>query len=277
MSRGFITVAQNSAYGNYLQAAYALALSLRKTQRASVANLSVMVTPGTEVPDRYRAVFDQVIEVPWGDMAARDEWKIQNKWKVYYASPYDETILLDADMLMPIDIFDWWNILRKRSVFACTSPYTFRGDPILGSVFREAFDRCGLPHVYTAFFYFKKSERVRKYFRMVEHAYIHWDALRTQFPGLPKNVSGDLAFAMGMKLSGTENEFTSKEWPGIVHMKSELQQIGNNVLPDWTNHLGVQVRDDGSIHVGGYFQRWPFHYHIKTFLTDAIIERLERE
>lgn len=276
MSRGFITIAQNSAYGDYVRAAYGLALSLKKTQ-SKHAGLTVMVTPGTVIPDKYRAVFDQVIEIPWGDAAGLEEWKVHNKWKVYYASPYDETILLDADMLIGVDLDAYWNILRRRPVFACTSPYTFRGDPIMGSPFRHAFDQYGLPHVYTALFYFRRDAAVQRYFRKVQHVYENWEGLRQHYYHLPVNVSGDLAFALAMRMTETEHIYTSKEWPGIVHMKAELQDLGRGkVLDDWVQHLGVQVRTDGTIYVGGYYQRFPFHYQVKTFLTDNILERLER-
>ena len=275
MSRGFITIAQNSIHGDYVRAAYGLALSLKRTQ-SRYTGLTVMVTPGTVIPDKYRAVFDRIVEIPWGDDAGAEEWKIHNKWKVYYASPYDETILLDADMLVGVDMDAYWNILRRRPVFACTSPYTFRGDPIIGSPFRSSFDHYGLPHVYTALLYFRRDDAVQRYFQKVRHVYMNWDGLRTYFYHLPPKVSGDLAFALAMRLTETEHHYTSVEFPGIVHMKTELQQLGQGqVLDDWVQHLGVQVRSDGSIYVGGYYQRFPFHYQVKSFLTDDILDRLE--
>jgi hypothetical protein len=276
MSRGYITIAQNSQHGDYLRAAYGLALSLRKTQ-AEYSRLSVMVTPGTSVPESYREVFDQVIEIPWGDMAAHRDWKIHNKWKVYHCSPYDETILLDADMLFGSDVSAYWDILARRPAYICTQPYTFRGEPIRDSRYREAFDLNHLPHVYTAFFYFRRTPAVQKYFRAVELVYREWDQIRREYIGLPQNISGDLAFGLAMKLTDTESLYTSQfGFPGIVHMKSALQQIGDNLFEDWTLHLGCQVRSDGSIYVGGYRQVMPFHYHVKTFLTDQILERLHR-
>jgi hypothetical protein len=276
MSRGFITVAQNSAFGDYVRAAYGLALSLKRTQ-SKYAGLTVLVTPGTVIPDRYRGVFDKVIEIPWGDDAISEEWKIHNKWKVYFATPYEETILLDADMLIGVDLDAYWNILRHRPVFACTSPYTFRGDPIVKTPFRNAFDMHDLPHVYTAFFYFRRGDQSQRYFRKVQQVYENWAGLRSHFYHLPEKVSGDLAFALAMRLTETERLYCSKEFPGIVHMKTEIQDLGQGrLLEDWTHHLGSQVREDGSIYVGGYHQRLPFHYQVKTFLTDSILERLER-
>lgn len=274
MSRGFITIAQNGSHGDYLRAAYGLALSLKKTQK-KYSGLSVMITPGMEVPDRYRDVFDRVVEIPWGDMARTADWKIHNKWKVYYGTPYTETILLDADMLLGDDISDWWNILARRPVYACTQPYTFRGEPATGLHYRQAFVDSKLPHVYTAFLYYRQCEEAQKYFRVVEQVYKEWDSVRNYYPNLPPLISGDLAFATAMKLSGTSDIYTGANFPGIVHMKSHLQDIGDNLFEDWTQHLDTQVRRDGTIYVGGFRQRYPFHYHVKEFLTDVILERLE--
>lgn len=276
MSRGFVTIAQNSSHGDYLRAAYGLALSLKKTQLRE-SKLTVMITPGMEVPMEYRGVFDQVIEIPWGDMAATKDWKIHNKWKVYHCSPYEETILVDADMLFPSDISEYWNILGRRPVYACTSPYSFRGELIRDHRYREAFVENRIPHVYTAFLYFKKMPKVQRFFERVELVYKNWPRVCREFRGLPANVSGDLAFGMAMKLTNREPDYTSDSgFPGIVHMKSGLQQIGDNLFEDWTQHLSAHVESNGIIRVGGYRQMMPFHYHVKSFLSDPMLERLRR-
>ena len=79
MSKGYIVIAQNSADTNYVRMAYALALSLKITQ-SKVSNLSICVEDKTTVPEKYKKVFDQVIEIPWTDDAKDSDWKIDNKW-----------------------------------------------------------------------------------------------------------------------------------------------------------------------------------------------------
>jgi hypothetical protein len=153
--RGFLVFAQN---GNtdYLRLAYGLALSLVATQ-TDVPYLSVAITPGMDVPDHYREVFDEVIDIPWIDAAAQSEWKLENEWKAYHVTPYRETIKLDADMLFTADIAHWWKLLSTRDFWACTSVETYRGEIATSDYYRKTFTSNSLPNVYTAFMYFRES------------------------------------------------------------------------------------------------------------------------
>ena len=100
MSKGYITIAQNSDNVDYLTQAYALALSIKNTQ-SGVNNISVVVDEATKkkVLPKHTQVFDNIITMPWQDDAQDATWKINNKWKVYFCTPYDETVLLDSDMI----------------------------------------------------------------------------------------------------------------------------------------------------------------------------------
>ena len=80
MSKGYLTVAQNSDTTDYMRHAYALALSIKATQKET-DQISVMITPGQEYPDKYKEVFDEIIDVPWSDMAAPHKQKFHNEWK----------------------------------------------------------------------------------------------------------------------------------------------------------------------------------------------------
>ena len=95
MSKGYIVIAQNNDTVNYLEQAYALALNLKLTQ-STVNNLTVCVDAKTKklIKAKHKKVFDNIIDIPWQDDAADAEWKINNKWKYYYMTPYDETVIL---------------------------------------------------------------------------------------------------------------------------------------------------------------------------------------
>ena len=100
MSRGYIVIAQNNDAVNYLEQAYALALNLKLTQ-TTVSNLTVCVDAITkkQVTAKHKKVFDKIVDIPWQDDAKDEQWKINNKWKYYYMTPYDETVILDTDMI----------------------------------------------------------------------------------------------------------------------------------------------------------------------------------
>lgn len=302
-TRGYITIAENSVSGDYLRMAYALALSLKVSQ--SVVNkLTVCISDGMDVPDKYAAVFDRVIEIP----PRKGDWKIHNKWKVYHLTPYDESVLLDADMIFPADVSCWWNTLHDRYVWACSTPRTFRGEPIHQSAYRMDFIQNSLPNIYTAFLYFKQSEFAHEYFDLVHDVYRYWSALedyykhhKTEdgvialmnemkhpdrfgwshfFQNFPSYISGDLAFSIAMKIMGSIDRFTdtSVPFPSFVHMKSKDQgfECIENMEENWNLFLQSDILKDGALLVGNYVQRLPFHYHRKEFLTDIMIEKLER-
>ena len=44
----------------------------------------------------YKHVFDNIIPIPWGNLAKNSDWKIENRWKLYHLSPYEHTIVMDA-------------------------------------------------------------------------------------------------------------------------------------------------------------------------------------
>mgnify|MGYP000381764371 CR=1 FL=1 len=268
MSEGYLIIAQNGPSGDYLRMAYALGLSLHLTQ-LKIPKISVAITPGTEIPPVYRGVFDQIIDIPWGDDSEIAAWKIHNKWKIGHVSPYERTILLDADMLVPVDIGEWWFSLRRHGLVLTAIPHRYDGSRIENSEYREAFRFNELPPVYTTCMYFDK-EKTWDYFETVRTVYERWDVLRETHPGLPARISGDLAFAMAAKLTGHVESSTTMRF---VHMKARDQQLGP-VGEDWQSFLPTHVRPDGSILVGNYIQSMPFHYARREFLTDEIIVTL---
>ena len=113
MSKGHVFIAQNSDV-DYVRQACALALSIKRFNK--IENKTCLITNDT-VPEEYKHAFDFIIPIPWGDLAAESNWKIENRWKLYYASPYDETIVFDADMLVLDNIEHAWKFVNERDLF----------------------------------------------------------------------------------------------------------------------------------------------------------------
>jgi hypothetical protein len=279
MSRGYLILAQNTRKDNYVKLAYALALSIKNSQKN--IDRVALATTETNIPDKYMEVFDHVVDVPWTDQAVYSKWKIENKWKYYHMTPFDETIILDADMLFPADISNWWDTLSHKDIWITDKPRTFKGEIITSTKYRTAFVSNELPNVYTAFMYFKKTARSAELFKMVELIFENWDRFFYNYmdENRPKNLSGDVAYALAIKLLGIEDEcFGNSELvPSFVHMKSFLQNIDEKFLTeDWTKHFPTYFGDDGSFKIGNYEQTLPFHYHVKSWLTDDMITTLEK-
>jgi hypothetical protein len=280
MTRGYLILAQNTDDTNYLRLAYALALSIKNTQ-TTVNNVSLVTdcSPAL-IDDKVVSIFDEIMPIPWIDSASRSDWKIENKWKYYHMTPYDETVILDADMIFPADVSYWWDILAKQDIWITNKPITYRGEIITSVAYRPAFASNNLPNVYTAFMYFKKNERTAELFALVEIIFNNWE--RFFYEHLdefrPRHLSGDVAYALAIKILGIEDDCFGHitNMPTFVHMKSNVQNIDEQFISDdWTINIPTYFRDDGGFKIGNYEQTLPFHYHIKHWLTDNMITILE--
>jgi len=280
MSKGYITLAQNNNDWNYLDQAYALGLSLKASQ-STVNSLTVAVDKNThkDLRQKHAKVFDHVVMLPWEDDAAEAEWKVNNKWKVYYCTPYDETVLLDSDMIFPTDVSHWWPILAQKDFWATTKPKTFRGDTITNTYYRTTFVENDLPNIYNAFMYFKKSDISSEIFKLAEIIFHNWQRFYHLYlpKSKPKHVSGDVVFALAIKLLGYEHLTTRENidnLPTFVHMKGELQGV-NTLLDNWPDQIPSYLGENSSLIVGNFKQEFPFHYAEKNWLQPDIIEQLE--
>ena len=104
-----------------------------------------------------------------------------------------------------------------------------------------------------------------------QYYFKHLDASR------PTWLSADVAYALAMKILCIENECTDNLLiPSFVHMKTRLQNV-NNALTDenWTKYFPSYFTDDCKLKVGNYRIFYPFHYHVKEWLTDDIVKKLE--
>ena len=101
MSKGFLVFAQNSGSVDYVQQAYALALSIKLSQN-EITDISIVTNDN--VPYEYQKIFDQVIPIPYFKEEINSTLKAEHRYQLYAATPYDETIVLDSDMLVMEDL-----------------------------------------------------------------------------------------------------------------------------------------------------------------------------
>ena len=125
MSKGIVVLAQNNSVDNYVNQACLLAMSLQLHNDIPIS----LVTDDT-VPEEYINLFDQIIPIPFGDKAKDSDWKIENRWKLYYCSPYKETIVMDTDMMVFNDLTSTWNMLADSDLFFTSEVRTFNNNII---------------------------------------------------------------------------------------------------------------------------------------------------
>jgi hypothetical protein len=265
MTRGFVILAQNTPLVNYVKCAEALALSLKN----SMPNCNISLITDNEVESD---LFDNVIKFPYGDLAPNSDWKLVNDWQVYEASPYDETIKLEADLYIPKSIDYWWDVLSTRDVVISTTIRDFHQNISDVRVYRRFIDDNNLPDCYNAITYFKKSETAKTFFNIVRNVFENWDEHKTILKCNPKEeVTTDWAYAIASHIIGIEKTtMPSFKDMSMVHMK---QFINSQPTENWTDTYIYEINQD-VLRVHTVPQLYPFHYHIKNF-SDKILSNVK--
>lgn len=282
MSKGYICLAQNNKDTDYIKLAYALALSIKNTQ-SEVANLSIVTND--EMPNYYKDIFDKVIPIK-SDRAENENWKLHNIVDLYDYSPYDETVILDSDMLFLTDVSHWWNYLNKRDLWFTNQIKNYRAQIIdWETIYRQEFVKNSLPNIYMAFFYFKKGKLAFELFKQAQIICDDWSEYvnRFLFKKRPKVFSTDVAFALAVKSLGITDKSIMPflPFPYFTHMKTQSQGWNltkYQINEDWRDYIPVgfdKFNNSLGIKLGLLRQTSVLHYHVKDFLTDEMIEILE--
>jgi hypothetical protein len=246
MTRGFVIMAQDTETVSYTTCAKALELSIKKVMPN--ANVTIITSD----------------MLPYGNLGG-----YFNDWQVYEASPYDETIKLEADMIIPRNIEHWWDILKINDVVISTNIRNFKGELTDCRVYRKFIDDNMLPDTYNSITYFKKSETAKLFYTIVRDIFENWEEYKAILICNPKEeASTDWVYAIACHIIGIEKttlpNFTEMS---MTHMKQYVNDIPSE---DWTKSLVYEVFPE-SIRVNTYTQYYPFHYHIKSF-SNKILE-----
>ena len=254
MTRGFVIMAQNTANVKYTHCAKVLEKSIKRVMPD--ANVTVITTS----------------MLPYGDLAPKGDWKLINDWQVYEASPYDETIKLEADMYLPRSIEHWWDILYQKDVVVCNTIRNFKQEISDVRVYRRFIDDNNLPDVYNAITYFKKSDTAKQFFDIVRNVFDNWKEYKAILKCNPEEpATTDWVYAIACHIIGIEKtmlpNFTEMS---MVHMK---QFINGTPTENWTDTFVYECLPN-QIRIQTVPQFYPFHYHIKNF-SDKILESMK--
>jgi|TARA_B110000908_G_scaffold138554_1_gene164753 hypothetical protein len=271
----FILVAQNTQDVDYVKQACALAMSIHATTPDS--NISIL-TDDT-IPQRYKELFDNVIKIPWGDLANKYDWKIHNRWKTYFISPYEDAIVLDTDMLVLEDITSWYNFLQSYDMYITSTIFDYRGNKIKDTFYRKNFNRYNLPNTYMGLHYFKKSEFALEFYTWLDKITNNWKEFYKLSGSNPIQnfASMDLTAAMAIDILDCKSKITNENVsvPSFTHMKANIQGW-NELRESWQTKVGTYFTDDAELYIGNHKQSGIFHYTEDNFLTDDIIQVLEK-
>jgi hypothetical protein len=195
--RGYLIPAVNTENKNYIACAQQLAHSIKQFHP------EVKICLLTDAPFDD-SVFDYVRFLPHGDLDVDSHWKLSNDWQCYTASPFRQTIKVEADMIASSPIDHWWTLLEKQDLVVsvgCRNYYDGVGD---ASRYRKQFETNSLPDVYNAITYWRLSSTATSFFRLVREIFTHWDKFRTLLKFSDNEPTTDIVYAMAVKILGIE-------------------------------------------------------------------------
>jgi hypothetical protein len=273
MSKGFCILAQNNSTTNYVKQAYALALSIHKFN----SEQKITLITNDYVENKYKKIFDKILEIPWDDDSKGEDWKINNRWKIYHISPYEETIVMDADMLVLENIEHWWNYLEKRDLFFVSEVKTYRGETVTSNYYRKMFTANELPNLYSGIHYFKRSDDNKTFFVLLELIVKNYEKFYEWYAPNSRQdfCSIDVSAALACKILGNQGYITEKNsFVTFTHMKPNIQNW-TKTKSNWTDNIAYDFENTGKLYVGNFLQKGVFHYVKNDFLNNEILETLE--
>jgi alpha-N-acetylglucosamine transferase len=211
-SRGIVAFANNTAQINYVKIA---------EQTLKVAG-HILKLPYTIISDVAADTENKRYDIDTGEFIP---WRNSNRYQVYEQSPYDETLVIDADYLILdqnlLKIFSQpWDYLLQRHTIALTQQFPTDMGPN------------SLPFVWGTVFAFRKTHKSKLFFDLVGRVQNNYGYYRSLFNLQERNYRNDYAFAIAdILLNGYSIETTSI--PGTmvtVDQVIDSIQIKNNQL-----------------------------------------------
>jgi hypothetical protein len=273
MSRGHVFLAQNTDKIDYVKQAYALALTIKAVNKDF--NQTCLIT-NDEVPENYKHAFDYIVPIPWKDQARNSQWKIENRWKIIYATPFAENLVYDTDMLLLSSNDHWWKHLESFDYCFTTDVLTYKGETVTSDYYRKTFTENNLSNIYTGLFYFKKVTETFEFFKWLELVIVNWNIFYKRFLSKhpQKFCSVDVSAALVLKLLAIK--VPTVPILKFVHMKPHIQNW-KNIPVKCFDVLDYYLNDNLSLIVGNYKQTNLFHYVEKDFVTKEMLLKLENE
>ena len=275
--KGYFTFAQNTTDVDYLRLAYLQALSIKSTQKINRYAVAVDSETKKEVTEKHKKVFDYIIDIDIDD-SEEDDWKFRNEWKVWWLTPFKETVKIESDILLTRNIDHWWAGMQQTDVCITTKICNYENEQFDSiSPYRRLFIDNNLPMTYSGFTYFRYSTVSQQFYIYVRYLTEHWDYVKKYFLVNCRDEypTTDVLYAIAAVLIGEEkctNPVLS--YPTFVHMKGAINKLSPADI--WTDKFYCQVDDKLNLTVGFNRQLFPFHYQLKSFATDNLLGKYEK-
>lgn len=179
-------------------------------------------------------------------------------WQMFAASPYRQTIKLEADMICASPIDHWWTLFERRDVVISQGARTYYDQPATSRFYRKIFDENNLPDVYNAITYWRVSQTAKQFFDLVRNIFENWTEYKRLLKFPDNEPTTDVVYAIAAIIIGEETVTLPKGLgPTIVHMKQHVNALQTE---NWTKEL---IWENNPFRINTVAQQGLVHYHIK--------------
>ena len=209
MSRGIIIFAQNNEYINYAEQACACAGYARKNlslfdEICLITNTETL-KPNKKLINKY---FDNVIVSDsfqpdnirlfkdTSDKLEYASFKNMGRSEVYDLSPYDETLVIDADYFIMNDILD--QVWESNNDVMINCKYRDASGRHKENI--EYLDNFSIPMYWATVFYFKKSDFAENLFTLISHIKYNYKYYYYLYNCSGVLYRNDFAFSMALHI-----------------------------------------------------------------------------
>jgi hypothetical protein len=235
MTRGIVIFAYNSDQLDYLGLAAWSAQNIHRHLDLPVC----VITDCDHIPDRYQ--FDQVIQAArsgtgsryFADLDATVPWYNGNRVDAYALSPWDQTLVLDADYVVASDqlkcLFD-----TDQDFLAHQQAYDVTGKDNFDEL--NCFGRYHNPMSWATVMLFRRSQQAELIFDTMQMIRHNWDHYRNLFGIDQSNYRNDFALSIALStVNGHVLDQPSIPWSlATVTHEHQLSQIEqDHYRVDW--------------------------------------------
>lgn len=208
-------------------------------------------------PDAHITILTEE-QLPYGNQGG-----FANDWQCHWASPYRQTIKLEADMFCAGPIDHWWTLFEHRDVVVSIGARDYYNQLAESRFYRKIFDNNDLPDVYNAITYWRVSKTATEFFQLVRSIFKHWDQYRTLLKFPDETATTDVVYAMAAVILGPEQVTLPAGFgPQIVHMKRHIIKTQSD---NWTKELTWEHTNPG-LRINTVAQSGLVHYQVKDWL-----------
>lgn len=275
MSKGFVTLGIDTD-ADQVRYSYALALSIKQCDPDAEVCLIVDKDKSDLVSPKYFDAFDYITELPFGNTGHRDGFHASNIWQLQHATPFDETIYLDSDMLVKnVDIELLWSQFQGRGFAVSSFARSFRNLPAAKHSMFEIELQYDLPKLYNSMIYFDRGSTASiEWFKMADPVFQNWREVYTTVfkEKKPSTFSKNTLCNVVTHLLDCEKEI-SISINNLIELENRSQNYWSNDVPAlWTEMLNSwytqkqhMIVENSSIS-GGII-----HYRDRRFLTEEVL------